>query len=146
MRAQIQQLQREKAASLTRVQRIEDQHNTNTGLLQRTAANVQNTANTAASETAHLSTSVSQQLTQIQNLVTAGFAQVNKDLRKSFHNQNVMYRLAEDRHQEYNELFQRMEKQLAALGVQQRSPQPRRIQQQAVPLLEQAAAAAAPPL
>ena len=56
-----------------------------------------------------------------------------------------MYRLAEDRHQEYNEQFQRMEQQLAALGVQQRSPQPRRIQQQAVPLLEQAAAAAAAP-
>src|SRR5205807_5938550 len=80
MRAQIQQLQREKAAALTRVQQIEDQHNTNTGLLQRTAANVQNTANTAASQTAHLSTSMSQQLTQIQDLVTAGFAQVNEDL------------------------------------------------------------------
>src|SRR5207302_1260894 len=76
------------------------------------------------------------------DLVTGGFAQVSADLRRSFHN----HRIAEERHQEYNQRFAGIEAQLARLGVQPHSPQPRTPQRQAVPQLEQAAAAGAPPL
>ena len=101
MRAQIQNLQKEKEAALRQVQQIQDQHADNTGLLQRTAANVQNTANAAASQNTHLSASMSNQLQHIQDLVTAGFAQVNADLRRSFQHHQV----SEERHQEYNRRF-----------------------------------------
>ena len=48
VRAQLQQLQQEKQAALAQVQKIQNQQAVNTGLLQRTAADVQNTVNTSA--------------------------------------------------------------------------------------------------
>ena len=48
LRAQLQQLQQEKEAALTQVQKLQNQQAVNTGLLQRTTADVQNTANTSA--------------------------------------------------------------------------------------------------
>src|SRR5205807_1386025 len=106
-----------------------------------TAANVQNTANSAASQNGQLSTSMSNQLQHIQDLLRAGFAQVNADLRRSFHN----HRIAEEHHQAYDQRFAAIEQQLTRLGVQPHSPQPRVPRGRAVPQLEEAAAAAAPP-
>ena len=48
LQAQLQQLQQEKEEALTQVQKLQNQQAVNTGLLQRTAAYVQNTANTCA--------------------------------------------------------------------------------------------------
>ena len=48
LRAQLQQLQQEKEAALAQVQKLQNQQAVKKGLLQRTAADVQNTANTSA--------------------------------------------------------------------------------------------------
>ena len=65
LRAQLQQLQQEKEAALAEVQKLQDQWVVNTGLLQHTATNVQNTANTSVAHQAQLSSSVSSQLDNI---------------------------------------------------------------------------------
>ena len=52
LQAQLQQLQQEKEAALAQVQKLRNQQVVNTGLLQHTAADVQNTANTAAANQA----------------------------------------------------------------------------------------------
>ena len=54
MSAQIQQLQGEKEAALIELQKVWDQQATDSGLLYRTAANVQNTASTATNLNAKL--------------------------------------------------------------------------------------------
>ena len=46
--AQLQQLQEEKEAAVAQVQKLQTQQAANTGLLQRTAADVQNAGNTPA--------------------------------------------------------------------------------------------------
>ena len=48
LRAQLQQLQQEKEAALAQVQKLQNQQVVNTGLLQCTTADMQNTANTSA--------------------------------------------------------------------------------------------------
>ena len=57
--AQVQQLQQEQEAALAEVQKLQNQQAVNLGLLQRTAANVHNTANTSPASQAQLSSSIS---------------------------------------------------------------------------------------
>ena len=52
LRAQLQQLQQEKEAALAQVQKLQNQQAANTGLPQRTTADVQNTDNTSAAHQA----------------------------------------------------------------------------------------------
>ena len=73
LRAQLQQLQQEKEAALAQVQKLQNQQAVNTGLLQRTAANVQNTANTSAAHQAQLSNNVSSQLDNITKILNTNF-------------------------------------------------------------------------
>ena len=115
------------------------------GLLQRTAANVQNTANTAHIMSAQLAQDISTQLARLTNTVQAGFARIDEDLRKSFRNQNLLNETINQRHQAYERRFAGIEAQLARFQIQPHSPQPRPLQPQAVPLLEQAAAGIPPP-
>lgn len=145
MKLQLQRLQHEKDAALQELQRIKDQQVQDTGLLQRTAANVQNTANTATAQNAQLATGISEQLADIANLMNTGFARINEDLRKSFVNQNTLYNTMERRHRGYEQRFTQIEQQLARLQVQPHSPQPRTQGQRTVHLLEQAAATAGVP-
>jgi hypothetical protein len=140
MKLQLQRLQQEKETALAELQRIRSQQAQDTGLLQRTAANVQNTANAATAQNTQLATGISQQLADIANIMNTGFGKINEDLRRSFVNQNTLYNTMERRHQEYEQRFTRMEEQLARLQVQPHSPQPRNQRQHAVHLLEQAAA------
>ena len=149
LRAQLQQLQQEKEAALAQVQKIPNQQAVNTGLLQRTAADVPNTANTSVAHQAQLSISVSSQLDNITKILTTTFACIDGDLKKSFHNQNLIYNTVESRHQKSKQRFASIEAQLARLGMNSQativqSTLPQRIKYQAVPLLEQVAGAAGP--
>ena len=132
------------------MQKLLNQQAVNTGLLQCTAADVQNTANTSAAHQAQLSSSVSSQLDNITKILNTNFVRINGDLKKSFYNQNLIYNTMEFRHQKSKQRFLSIEAQLARLGMNPQAPivlssQPHRAQYQAVPLLEQGAAAAGPP-
>ena len=150
LRAQLQQLQQEKEAARAQVQKLQNQQAVNTGLLQCTAADVQNTANTSATHQAQLSSSVNSHLDNITKILNNNFARIDGDLKKSFYNQNLIYNTMESRHQKCEQRFASIEAQLARLGMNPQgpivqSPQPHRVRYQAVPLLEQGAAAAGPP-
>ena len=82
----IQELQQEKDAVLTQVQKLQNQQAVNTGQLQQTAANVQNSANTSATQQRQLSTSDSRQLDNITKILHPNFTRVDEDLKKSFGN------------------------------------------------------------
>ena len=98
LRAQLQQLQQEKEAALAQVQKLQNQQAANTGLLQLTAADVQNTANTSTTHQAQLSSNVSSQLDTITKILNTKFTRIDGDLKKWFYNHNVIYNTMESRH------------------------------------------------
>ena len=140
----------EKEVALAQVQKLQNEQVVNTGLLQCTAGDVQNTANTSAAHPAQLSSNVSSQLDNIPKILNTNFMPIDGELKKSFYNQNFMYNTMESRHQKSKQRFASIEAQLASLGMNTQapivlSPQPHRVQYQAVPLLELGAATAGPP-
>ena len=121
------------------VQKLQIQQAVNIVLLQRTAANVQNTANTSAAHQVQLSSSVSSQRDNITKILNTNFANIDEDLRKSFYNQNLIDNTMESRHQKSKQGFASIKAQLARLGINSQasiiqSPQPHQVQYQAVPL------------
>ena len=122
LRAQLQQLQQEKEAALAQVQKLQNQQAVNTGLLQRTATDVQNTANTSAAHQAQLSSRVSSQLYNINKIQNTNFARIDGDLKKSFYNQNLINNTMESRHQKSEQRFASIEVQLARLGMNLQAP------------------------
>ena len=134
---------------MAQVQKLQNQQAVNTGLLQRTATNVQNTAYNSAAIQARLSSSVSSQLDNFTKILNINFAGPDGDLKKSFYNWNLTYNTMESRHQKSEQRFASIEAQLARLEMNPQapivqSPRPHQVQYQAVTLLEQGAAAAGP--
>ena len=122
------------------MQKLKNQQAVNTGLLQLTAADVQNTANTSAGYQAQLSSSVSSQLHNITKILNINFAHIDENLKKSFYNQILIYNTMKSRHQKSQQRFASIEAQLARLGMNPQAPivqssQPHQVQYQAVPLL-----------
>ena len=122
LQAQLQQLQQEKEAALAQVLKLQNQQAVNTGLLQHTAANVQNTASTFAAHQVQLSRSVSSQLDNITQILNTNFARIDGDLKKSFCNQNLIYNTMESCHQKSERRFASIEAQLARLGMNPQAP------------------------
>ena len=69
MQQQHTRLQAEKDAALARVKRLQSQQSARTSFLQRTAADVQNTASSAANQNSQLATYVDIQLDEIKALI-----------------------------------------------------------------------------
>ena len=69
MQRQLAQLQAEKEAALAQVKRLQTQKSTSTSFLQRTAADVQHTATSAANQNNQLATHVDSQLDEIKALI-----------------------------------------------------------------------------
>ena len=90
LQAQFQQLQQEKEAALAQGQKLQNQQAVNTGLRQRTAADVQNTANTSAAHQTQLSSNISSQLDNITKMLNTNFACIDGDLKNYFDNQNLI--------------------------------------------------------
>ena len=74
---------------------LQNQQAVNTGLLQCTAADRLNTANTYTAHQAQLSSSVSSQLDNMIKILNTNFVGIDGDLKKSFYNQNVIYNTVE---------------------------------------------------
>ena len=72
------------------MQKLQNQQAVNTGLLQQTATNVQNTGNTSTAHEAQLSNSVTNQLDNFTKILNINFACIDEDLKKSFYNQNLI--------------------------------------------------------
>ena len=81
--------------------KLQYQQRVNIGLLQRTAADMQNTANTSAAYQVQLSSSVSSQLDNIIKILNTNFTCIDGDLKKLFCNQNLIYNTMESRHQKF---------------------------------------------
>ena len=122
LRAQLQQLQQEQEAALAQFQKLQNRQASNIGLLQRTAADVQNTANTSAAHQAQLSSDVSSQLDNITKILNTNFTRIDRELKKSFYNQNHIYNTMESCHQKSEERFASIERQLARLGMNPQAP------------------------
>ena len=120
--AQLQRLQQEKKAALVQVQKLQNQQAVNTGLLQRTAADVQNTANTSTAHQAQLSSSFSNQLHKITKILNTNFTHIDNDLKKSFYHQNLIYYTMESHHQKSEQRFASIEARLARLGRHPQAP------------------------
>ena len=73
------------------------------------AANVQNMANTSVVQQAQFSSSISSQLDNITKILNSNFANIDKYLKKSFHNQNLIYNTMETRHQALEQRFASIE-------------------------------------
>ena len=69
MQQQLARLQAEKEAALAQVKRLQNQQSASTSFLQRTAADVQNTATSATNHTNQLATHVDTQLDEIKALI-----------------------------------------------------------------------------
>ena len=67
--------------ALAQVQKLQNQQAVNTGLLQLTAADVQNTAYISIANQAQLSSSVSRQLDNIIQILNANFPHIDGDLQ-----------------------------------------------------------------
>ena len=128
------------------MQKLQNQQAVNTGFLQYTTANKQNTANTSASQYAQLSSNVSTNVDTVTNILNASIAE---DLKKSFYNQNLIYNTMESCHQISEQDIASIEAPLATAGMQPQgyivqSPEPYQVPHQAVLLLNQGAAATGP--
>ena len=95
LQAQLPQLQQEKEAALAQVLKLQNQQAVNIWLLQRTAADMPNTADTSAAHQAQLPSSVSSQLDNITKILNTNFTRIDGDLKKSFYNQNLIYNTME---------------------------------------------------
>ena len=69
MQQQLARLQAEKEAALAQVKRLQLQQTASTSFLQRTAADVQNTASSAANQNSQLATHVDTRLDEIKALI-----------------------------------------------------------------------------
>ena len=94
----------------------------NAGLLQCTAANVQNTANTSTAQQVQLSSSVSSQLDNITKILNTIFACIDENLKKLFYNQNLIYNTIESCHQKSEPPFASIEAKLARFGMNSQDP------------------------
>ena len=142
-------MQQEKKAALAQVQNLQNQQAVNRGLLQCTAADMQNTANTFAAHQVQWSSSISSQLDNITKILNTNFVHIDGDRKKSFCNQNFIYNTMESRNQKSKQRFASIDAQLARLEMNAQTPivqfpLPYWVQYQAVPLLEQGAATAGP--
>ena len=71
MQQQLARLQADKASALAQVKRLRSQESPSTLLLQRTAADVQNTATSVDNQNSQLATHVDTQLDEIKALILA---------------------------------------------------------------------------
>ena len=70
-----------------------------------------------AAHQGQLSNYVNNQLDNINKILNTNFACIDEHLKKSFHNQNLMYHTMATRHLPLEQRFASIEEQLARLGM-----------------------------
>ena len=107
---------------MAQLQKLQIQQAVNTGLLLRTVANMQNTAQNSVQYLIQLSSSLSSQLTNVTKILNSNFEYVDGDLKKSFYNQNLISNTMESRHQKSEKRFTTIKEELAKLWMNPQAP------------------------
>ena len=102
MKHQLARLQAEKEVALAQVKRLQSQQSARTSFLQCTAADVQNTASSAANQNRHLATHVDTQLDEIKALILGAQTTTRENLQRIHSNINYLY----NRGREWNRAYE----------------------------------------
>ena len=124
LQQQCARLLAEKAATLAQVKRLQSQQSASTSLLQRTAADVQNTASSAPNENSQLATYVDSQLDAIQALILGLQTIVQDKFQRNHSNINCLYKRGRERTTAYERRFASIEERLGQLELRPLMPQP----------------------
>ena len=118
------QLQAEKKAALAQVKRLQNQQSASTSFLQRTAADVQNTATSAANQNSHLATHVDTQLDEIKTPILGAQTKADQNFQRIHTNINYLYNRGKQWHDAYERRFASIEERLGELELRPLMPQP----------------------
>ena len=116
MQQQLARLQAEKEAALAQVKRLQSQQSASTSFLQRTAADVQNTATSATNQTTQLATHVDTQLDEIKALILGAQTSAQKDFQRIHANIDYLYTRGREWNNAYERRFPALRKGLVSLS------------------------------
>ena len=103
MQQQLARLQTEKEAALAQVKRLQSQIYASTSFLQRTAADLENTAFSAANQNSQLATHVDTQLDEIKALILGAQTTAQENFQRIHSNINYLY----NRGRQWNTAYER---------------------------------------
>jgi len=101
MQAHIVQVVAEKEVALAELAKMKSQQTTTSQFLQRTAADIQNTASTATAQHVQLSGDTATALNEIYNLIQRGQQANAEEFTRLSHNQNFLYEETKRYHRAY---------------------------------------------
>ena len=96
MQQQLARLQAEKEPGLAQVKRLQSQRTASTSFLQRTAADVKNTASSAINQNRQLATHVDTKLDEIKALIHSSQTTAQENLQRMHSNINYLYNRARE--------------------------------------------------
>ena len=130
MQQQLARLQPEKKAALTQVKRLQSQQTASTSFLQRTAADVQNTASSAANQNIQLATHVDTHLDEIKAPLLGAQTTAQESFQRIQSNIKSPYNRGREWNTVYERRFASIEDRLGQLELRPLMPQPERLQVQ----------------
>ena len=130
MQQQHARLQAEKEAALAQVKRLENQQSASTSFLQRTAADVQNTASSTANQNSQRATHVDTQLDNIKALILGAQTTAQENFQPIHSNINYLYNRGREWNTAYERRFASIKERLGQLELHPLMPQPERPQVQ----------------
>ena len=126
MQQQLARLQAEEEAALAEVKHLQSQQSANTSFLQRTAADVQNTASFAANQNSQLVTHVDTQVDDIKPLILGAQTIAQENFQRFYGNINYLYNRGREWNTAYQRRFASIEERLGLLELRPLMPQPER--------------------
>ena len=127
MQQQLARIQAEKEAALAQVKRLQGQLSASTSFLQCTAADVQNTASSAANQNKQLATHVDTQLDEIKALILAAQTTALQNFQRIHSNMNYLFNRGREWNTAYERRFASIEERLGQLELRPLMPQPERL-------------------
>ena len=106
------------------------QQSASTSFLQRTAADVQNPASSAANQNSQLATHVDTQLNEIKALILGAQTITQENFQRIHSNMNYLYNRGREWDTAYERLLTSIEERLGQLELCPLMPQPERLQDQ----------------
>ena len=124
MQQQLAPLEAEKEAALAQVKRLQSQQSASTSFHQRTAADVLNTASSAANQNSQLATHVDTQLNEIKALIHGTQTTAHKNFQRIHSNINYLYNRGREWNTTYERRFASIEERLGQLELRPLMPRP----------------------
>ena len=130
MQQQLAQPQGEMDAALAQVKRLQSQQSASTSILQRMAADIQNSATSTANQTNQLATHIDTKLDLLKALIVGAQTTSQKDFEYSHSNIKYLYKRGREWNRAYERRFPSIEERLGQLELYLLKPQPARPQLQ----------------